>query len=280
MIAGNAVTVKESATVVLSLEAKPMQKLTLTVEGEANLEGTTVTKSPSDLTQLEANAVVTFTFSNVPAGKQVVIKAKSGDENKVMIAGNAVTVKESATVVLSLEAKPMEPKNFALTVNAPDATVTVKAAGKTLGATDYATIAKDTELMFEVKAKTGKKIEKVEVTVGSAAAKMITLSKEGTFTQKMTDNITVTVQAKPAAVEDAVLAGVVVYPNPFVDQLFVANTAEVTKVLLVNAQGIVVRTVQPRGVNELVLATEDLPAGVYVVVLEHAEARKSIRIVK
>ncbi|MGP1362670.1 MAG: T9SS type A sorting domain-containing protein, partial [Bacteroides sp.] len=241
------------------------------------LEGTKVTKSPSDLTQLDANAVVTFTFSDVPAGKQVVIKAKMGDENKVMIAGNAVTVKESATVVLSLEAKPM---NFALTVNAPDATVTVKAAGKTLGAADYATIAKDTELMFEVKAKTGKKIEKVEVTVGSAAPKMITLSKEGTFTQKMTDNITVTVQAKPAAVEDAVLAGVVVYPNPFVDQLFVANTAEVTKVLLVNAQGIVVRTVQPRGVNELVLATEDLPAGVYVVVLERAEARKSIRIVK
>jgi len=256
------------------------QKLTLTVEGEDKLEGTKVTKSPSDLTQLDANAVVTFTFSDVPSGKQVVIKAKMGDENKVMIAGNAVTVKESATVVLSLEAKPLSPENFALTVNAPDATVTVKAAGKTLVAADYATIAKDTELMFEVKAKTGKKIDKVEVTVGSAAAKMITLSKEGTFTQKMTDNITVTVKAKPAAVEDAVLAGVVVYPNPFVDQLFVANTAEVTKVLLVNAQGIVVRTVQPSGVNELVLATEDLPAGVYVVVLERAEARKSIRIVK
>ncbi|MGP1362749.1 MAG: hypothetical protein ACTTKZ_03580, partial [Bacteroides sp.] len=94
------------------------QKLTLTVEGEDQLEGTKVTKSPSDLTQLDANAVVTFTFSDVPSGKQVAIKAKTGDENKVMIAGSAVTVKESATVVLGLEAKPMQ--KLTLTVEGED----------------------------------------------------------------------------------------------------------------------------------------------------------------
>ncbi|MGP1362141.1 MAG: T9SS type A sorting domain-containing protein [Bacteroides sp.] len=195
--------------------------------------------------------------------------------------GGIYTIEIDAAATLEVEVEDINnPATFALVVNAPDATVTVKAAGKTLLAADYRTIAKGTDLMFEVKAKTGKKIEKVEVTIGSAAPKMITLSKEGTFTQKMTDNITVTVKARPAAVEDAVLASVVVYPNPFVGQLFITNLAEVTKVSLINAQGVVIRTIEPRGSNELVLATEDIPAGIYVVVLEHADARKAIRIVK
>ena len=85
---------------------------------------------------------------------------------------------------------------------------------------------------------------------------------------------------KATAVEDAVLAGVVAYPNPMVRELVVSNLAEVENVALVNAQGVVVRAVKPNGASELRLAVEDLSAGVYMLVVERNGARKAIRIVK
>ena len=82
------------------------------------------------------------------------------------------------------------------------------------------------------------------------------------------------------AVEDAVLAGVVAYPNPMVRELVVANLAEVESLALLTAQGVVIRTVNPNGANEVRLAVEDLPAGMYMLVVERNGLRKAIRIVK
>ena len=83
-----------------------------------------------------------------------------------------------------------------------------------------------------------------------------------------------------AAVADAVLDAVVVYPNPFASEIVVTNLAEVAKVALVNAQGVVVRSVLPNGASELRLAVEDLPAGLYLLLLENNGAQKAIRLVK
>lgn len=91
---------------------------------------------------------------------------------------------------------------------------------------------------------------------------------------------TLTLRDKPGAVEDAILAAVSVYPNPFVSDIVVKNTEELSRISLVNAQGMVVRSLLPSGQPEIHISAEDLPAGAYLLVVEHANARKAIRIVK
>ncbi len=83
-----------------------------------------------------------------------------------------------------------------------------------------------------------------------------------------------------AAVADNAFAGVSVYPNPFQGQLVVKEVAAAERVLLLNAQGMVVRNLPVNGASELVLDTENLPAGMYMVVVENAAARKVFKVVK
>ena len=92
-------------------------------------------------------------------------------------------------------------------------------------------------------------------------------------------NLVITVK-DGTTVADAVLDAVVVYPNPFASEIVVTNIAEVAKVALVNAQGIVVRVVLPNGASELRLRVNDLPAGLYLLLLENNGAQKAIRLVK
>lgn len=83
-----------------------------------------------------------------------------------------------------------------------------------------------------------------------------------------------------AAVVDNAFAGVSVYPNPFQGQLVVKEVAAAERVLLLNAQGMVVRNLPVNGASELALDTENLPAGMYMVVVENAAARKVFKVVK
>lgn len=132
-------------------------------------------------------------------------------------------------------------------------------------------------LTIAVTAPEGKEIEKVEF-----AGTALTLNKDKVYIATMPDAeaaLVVTLKVD-AAVADAVLDAVVVYPNPFASEIVVTNIAEVAKVALVNAQGIVVRSVLPNGASELRLAVEDLPAGLYLLLLENNGAQKAIRLVK
>ena len=85
---------------------------------------------------------------------------------------------------------------------------------------------------------------------------------------------------KPGAVEDALLADIVVAPNPFTAQLRVENPAGVMgRYELVNASGVVVRAGALEG-TELFIDTETLPAGIYFVRLEAQNgATKSVKVV-
>lgn len=132
-------------------------------------------------------------------------------------------------------------------------------------------------LTIAVTAPEGKEIEKVEF-----AGTALTLNKDKVYVATMPDaETTLVVSMKEgAAVADAVLDAVVVYPNPFASEIVVTNLAEVAKVALVNAQGVVVRSVLPNGASELRLAVEDLPAGLYLLLLENNGAQKAIRLVK
>lgn len=132
-------------------------------------------------------------------------------------------------------------------------------------------------LTIAVTAPEGKEIEKVEF-----AGTALTLNKDKVYVATMPDaEATLVVTMKEgAAVADAVLDAVVVYPNPFASEIVVTNLAEVAKVALVNAQGVIVRSVLPNGASELRLAVEDLPAGLYLLLLENNGAQMAIRLVK
>ena len=85
---------------------------------------------------------------------------------------------------------------------------------------------------------------------------------------------------KPTAVEDALLAQVVVAPNPFTTQLRLVCEGVVGRYDLLNAQGVVVRSGNLMG-NEQLIETTDLTSGLYLLRLTAASgATKTISVVK
>ena len=85
----------------------------------------------------------------------------------------------------------------------------------------------------------------------------------------------------PQAVEDVTLASIVVAPNPFTSQLRIENPASLeVRYELVNVGGVVVRSGVLKG-TEGVIATEDLPQGVYIARFYGANsAKRSLRVMK
>lgn len=178
-------------------------------------------------------------------------------------------------VVLKEKGAPQPGEGNLIKVTANGATVKIM-AGTTEVKADTKVKA-GTDLVITVTAPAGKVIDNV-----SFNNTVVKPEADKSYKVKMsaTEATLVVNLKKAAAVEDAVLAGVVAYPNPMVRELVVSNLAEVENVALVNAQGVVVRAVKPNGASELRLAVEDLSAGVYMLVVERSGARKAIRIVK
>ena len=80
----------------------------------------------------------------------------------------------------------------------------------------------------------------------------------------------------PQAVEDAVLASLVVAPNPFTAQLRIENPEGVVATYeLVNAAGVVVRA-GAFVATEVIVDTEALAAGVYFVRIEAQNGAKRV----
>ena len=88
-------------------------------------------------------------------------------------------------------------------------------------------------------------------------------------------------QKPGTAVEDAVLASLVVAPNPFSTQLRIENPEGVeARYELVNASGLVVRA-GAFAATEVIVDTEALPAGVYFVRIEAQNgAKRVVKVVK
>ena len=98
-------------------------------------------------------------------------------------------------------------------------------------------------------------------------------------TKKFTVTGAVEVKAvfeKKQAVEDAVLAGIVVAPNPFAAQLRIENPEGVeARYELINASGLVVRA-GAFSATEVLVDTEALPAGLYFVRIEAQNGAKRV----
>ena len=84
------------------------------------------------------------------------------------------------------------------------------------------------------------------------------------------------------AVADALWADVRVYPNPFTSELFVANLQDATQIRILNAQGLVLRSMSSQGLRDIRIAVDTLPQGLYLLVLEKegTALRKTFRLVK
>lgn len=221
---------------------------------------------------------LTVEVSNIPADKEIE-KVTLNEVEMTLVEGKyeGKMPDAAATLTVALKEKgaPQPEEGNLIKVTANGATVKIM-AGTTEVKADTKVKA-GTDLVITVTAPAGKVIDNVSFnnTVVKPEA-----NKSYKVKMSATEATLVVNLKKAAAVEDAVLAGVVAYPNPMVRELVVSNLAEVENVALVNAQGVVVRTVKPNGASELRLAVEDLPAGVYMLMVERSGARKAIRIVK
>ena len=221
---------------------------------------------------------LTVEVSNIPADKEIE-KVTLNEVEMTLVEGkyegNMPDAAATLKVVLKEKGAPQPGEGNLIKVTANGATVKIM-AGTTEVKADTKVKA-GIDLVITVTAPAGKVIDNVSFnnTVVKPEA-----NKSYKVKMSATEATLVVNLKKAAAVEDAVLAGVVAYPNPMVRELVVSNLAEVENVALVNAQGVVVRTVKPNGASELRLAVEDLSAGVYMLVVERNGVRKAIRIVK
>ena len=134
-----------------------------------------------------------------------------------------------------------------------------------------------------------------EVTWRTSDAAIVTVDEHGKVKAIAAGEATITVASKtnasiqatckvivePAtAVEDAVFASVVIAPNPFGNQLRIVNGDLRGTYVLLNAQGVVVRSGNMYG-REVLIETSDLTSGLYLLRLTAANgATKTITVVK
>ena len=273
----------EDITLTVELQDKttpqPGEGNVLTIEANGTtvkvMNGTTEVKSGDKVAK---DAKLMVEVSNIPADKEIE-KVTLNEVEMTLVEGKyegkmpdaAATLK----VVLKEKGAPQPEEGNLIKVTANGATVKIM-AGTTEVKADTKVKA-GTDLVITGTAPAGKVRDNVSFnnTVVKPEADKSYKVKMSAAEATLVVNL-----KKAAAVEDAVLAGVVAYPNPMVRELVVSNLAEVENVALVNAQGVVVRTVKPNGASELRLAVEDLSAGVYMLVVERNGARKAIRIVK
>ncbi len=273
----------EDITLTVELQDKttpqPSEGNVLTIEANGTtvkvMNGATEVKSGDKVAK---DVKLMVEVSNIPADKEIE-KVTLNEVEMTLVEGkyegNMPDAAATLKVVLKEKGAPQPEEGNLIKVTANGATVKIM-AGTTEVKADTKVKA-GTDLVITVTAPAGKVIDNV-----SFNNTVVKPEADKSYKVKMsaTEATLVVNLKKAAAVEDAVLAGVVAYPNPMVRELVVSNLAEVENVALVNAQGVVVRTVKPNGASELRLAVEDLPAGVYMLVVERSGARKAIRIVK
>ena len=191
------------------------------------------------------------------------------------------TMPSDKEATLVAKVKGEAPKTHKLTIaKVEGATVTVTGDGKAVA--NEGQVAEGSKLVVDVKVTDTKK-EVASVKLGETTA-TLKGDKYEVLMPKADATLTVTLKAKgtpkPGAVEDNAFAAVSVYPNPFADMLTVNEVAEAGRVTLVNAQGVVLRSVAVNGANQIALDVTDVPAGIYMVVVENGAARRAFKVVK
>lgn len=273
---GNTFVVKETIAVTAEFEKK---------------EGGAPTPNPNKtfrvtLTQAEHGTLAiegytTETLQRVPENTVLTVLAthEAGYQLKHLLVNQQPLVGNKFTVTADTEVTALFKKQtFAVTAQVKDGLGGFVALS---GANNLAEVEAGTELTVVTMPAKGYLLAEVQVN-GTALPK-------GTMTFTVTGKSTVTVlfekkedkASEPQAVEDALLAGIVVAPNPFTTQLRIVNPEGVAgHYEVVNLMGSVLRS----GVldtNEVVVDTEALPSGLYFVRLEaQGNAQKTVKLLK
>ena len=107
-----------------------------------------------------------------------------------------------------------------------------------------------------------------------------TVFKTGFYTQYGTLNMTgenttidVPLVEKNESIDSDSFAGVILYPNPFKNEIFVIGDYSVTSVQITNSTGQILKNIMFNGKT---IATEDLSRGVYFVTIECVNGKKTV----
>ncbi len=280
-----------------STDANNITKLQLTVRGNVNLVAVFSKKCSVKIAPVSHGTLEIYVGANrlqdnpsfVASNTELTLKVEAdadylltslqgivGTEPVIFDVSDPTKTEYKYTVSSDIEFKAEFQAMYPVTFAQPEHSKLVVMVGNKPIATGDKFVA-GTEIQIEAKALEGYKI--ASLMVAGEEKKDALIDSKLVFQLSKDTEIKLKVE-KETSVDDSILASVLVAPNPFVGEVYLTNVAEVAKVTLVNTQGVVVRTVYPKGVNNLVFMTQDLPSGVYLVVLERSETRKSIRLVK
>ncbi|MGP1460376.1 MAG: Ig-like domain-containing protein [Bacteroides sp.] len=246
-------------------------------------------------TSANLRSLVKYTPDNA-MNKNVTWAVTEGEDKITVAADGTVTATQTAGLakVTVTSEEGGHTATCEITVTAEDVpvesiTVLPSVADLTVGATQQLLV-RVNPLTATNKTATWAVTEGADV-VSVSATGVVTTLKEGTAkvtatVEGKTATCTVNVKAKeapktPDAVEDAVLASVVVAPNPFSAQLRIVNPEGVAATYeLVTLSGVVVRAGVLEG-TETVVDSEALPAGLYFVrVTTEDGVQRVVRVVK
>ena len=292
---------KGSATVkAISEEGNYEATCTVTVVDPVPLTGISFTETSLKLkvgTSVSLGSLVKYSPDNA-TNKNVTWAVTEGD-GKLFVDESGMVMAAQVAGVAKVTVTSEEGKHTAtceITVTTEDVpvesiTVLPSAANLTVGATQQLRVSVN-PLTATNKTATWAVSEGADV-VSVSATGLVTTLKEGTAkvtatVEGKTASCTVTVKAKettpttpPDAVEEAVLASVVVAPNPFSAQLRIVNPEGVAaRYELVTLTGVVVRAGVLEG-TETVVDSEELSAGLYFVrVTTENGAQRVVRVMK
>lgn len=282
------------------------KEATLTVQALYRVEGVKLYQGTEEVSALTVTEGAPFTLT----AKVVPETTPGGVEWEFQAEEFTVTDKTTETATFTA----LKTGDYTITAKAvEDNTKTATVNVKVLLATPTAIAIAEADKAFELKKDETKEITLVftpaehvnkEVNVTVAPKEALTASvtygkltikadkpfdKDTQVTVTVTSKVAPSVSAsctvtlkyeKPGAVEDVALESMVVAPNPFTSQLWIANPEGVeARYELVNTLGVVVRGGVLQGV-ETVLNIENLNAGVYLLRLLSGTSSKTLRVVK
>lgn len=240
-----------------------------------------VTLTQAEHGTLAIEGYTTETLQRVPENTVLTVLTthEAGYQLKHLLVNQQPLVGNKFTVTADTEVTALFKKQtFAVTAQVKDGLGGFVALS---GANNLAEVEAGTELTVVTMPAKGYLLAEVQVN-GTALPK-------GTMTFTVTGKSTVTVlfekkedkASEPQAVEDALLAGIVVAPNPFTTSLRILNPEGIVgRYELVNAAGWIVRTGALEA-EELWVDTEALPTGLYLArLMGQNGAKRVVRVVK
>jgi len=207
-----------------------------------------------------------------------------GADRSADVVNNILTITVTDNVNIEatfVEGAAPKPGQFSVTYQTPaNGTLTVTKGGAPVASGSM--VDANAEISIAVKANSGYRLGKLTINGQDRTADLANGSMKFTVTADVTIVATFVAGSEPpiTEVEESAFAHVKAYPNPFADEVHVAGVEAASRLLVVNEMGTLVRSINLHGEPQIALQLSELPAGVYLLVVERGAERKTIRLVK